>query len=87
MWGFGNGLEYGQVVRYRDGVMSTVQEIEEAIKALPREQFSQLWQWWDEYREAEWDRQIEADAQAGKLDRFIEEALEEHRQGKTRPLP
>lgn len=67
--------------------MSTVEEIESAIKALPREEFSELWQWWDEYRETEWDRQIEADAKAGKLDRFMEEALEEHRQGKTRPLP
>ncbi len=67
--------------------MSTVEEIETAIRALPREKLSELWQWWDEYRETEWDRQIEADAKAGKLDRFMEEALEEHRQGKTRPLP
>ena len=67
--------------------MSRVEEIETAIKALPREELSELWQWWDEYRETEWDRQIEADAKAGKLDRFMEEALEEHRQGKTRPLP
>ncbi len=67
--------------------MSTVEEIETAIKALPREELSELWQWWDEYRETEWDRQIEADAKAGKLDRFMEEALEEHGQGKTRPLP
>ena len=34
-----------------------------------------------------WDRQIKADAKAGKLDRLVEEALEEFRAGKTRPFP
>ena len=34
-----------------------------------------------------WDRQIEADIQAGKLDRLAEEALLTHRSGQTRPFP
>ncbi len=34
-----------------------------------------------------WDRQIDADIKAGKLDGLAEEALAEHRSGKTRPLP
>ena len=34
-----------------------------------------------------WDRQIEADIQAGKLDRLAEEALLAHRAGQTRPFP
>jgi hypothetical protein len=34
-----------------------------------------------------WDRQIDADIKAGKLDRLAEEALAEHRAGQTRPLP
>ena len=34
-----------------------------------------------------WDRQIEADIKAGRLDRLAEEALAEHRAGKTRPFP
>jgi hypothetical protein len=36
---------------------------------------------------AEWDRQIEEDVRAGKLDKFAEEALREHRECKTRPFP
>jgi hypothetical protein len=32
------------------------------------------------------DRQLEADIQAGKLDRFLEEARREHAKGKTPPL-
>jgi hypothetical protein len=54
--------------------MSTVQEIESAIKALPREAKAELWKWWDEYREREWDRQIEVDLQSGKLDKLLDEA-------------
>jgi hypothetical protein len=34
-----------------------------------------------------WDRQIEADIKAGRLDRLAEEALADHRSGKTRPFP
>jgi len=34
-----------------------------------------------------WDRQIEADIKAGRLDRLAEEALADHRAGKTRPFP
>ena len=34
-----------------------------------------------------WDRQIDADIKAGRLDRLAEEALADHRAGKTRPLP
>ena len=34
-----------------------------------------------------WDREIEADAKSGKLDRLAEKALEEYRAGKTTPFP
>jgi hypothetical protein len=34
-----------------------------------------------------WDRQIEDDAKAGRLDRFAEEAIREYRAGNSRPLP
>jgi hypothetical protein len=67
--------------------MSTVQEIEAAIKALPREEMSQLWQWWGEYREAAWDRQIEADLAAGKLDKLLSEADHDFEAGRCKPLP
>jgi len=67
--------------------MSTVQEIEAAIKALPREELSDLWKWWDEYRAAEWDRQIAADTQAGKLDFLFDEAERERAAGTLRDWP
>jgi hypothetical protein len=42
--------------------------------------------WLRKYEADEWDRQIERDANAGKLDRLFEAALEDHRQGKTTEL-
>jgi len=55
--------------------MSTVQE----IKAVGR--------WLDELREEMWDRQIEADANTGTLDKLMEEAESEFKAGRCRPLP
>jgi hypothetical protein len=35
----------------------------------------------------EWDKQIEEDAKAGKLDDLMQEARRDHKQGNTKPLP
>jgi len=59
--------------------MSTVQEIERAIEKLSEEEFAEIRAWL-------WDRDIERDAAAGHFDAMAEEALREHRSGKTRPL-
>ena len=66
--------------------MSEVEQIEERIKSLPPEDLAALRAWFAEFEAQEWDRQIEADSAAGKLDRFIEESLAEHKAGKSRPL-
>lgn len=54
--------------------MSTVQEIEKAIAALPKEEFRKLTDKLLEMRADLWDEQIEADASAGRLDFLFEEA-------------
>ncbi|MBX7122411.1 MAG: hypothetical protein K1X42_09810 [Opitutaceae bacterium] len=59
--------------------MSTVQEIERAIEKLSDAEVAEIRAWL-------WDRDIERDAASGKLDAFAEEALREHRAGKTRKL-
>ncbi|MGH8017410.1 MAG: hypothetical protein ACREIA_03840 [Opitutaceae bacterium] len=66
--------------------MSTVQEIEAAIGKLPREDFFALIdRLRAKYADA-WDRQIEEDAKAGRLDFLWEEAKKEIAEGKTRPI-
>jgi len=62
-------------------------EILEELTKLTSEERDELRHKLDELDGDEWDRQIEADARAGKLDRFIEEAIAEHRAGKSRPFP
>jgi hypothetical protein len=67
--------------------MSTVAEIEDAIKKLPPEKVWQVGDWFDEFREQLFDAQIEADAKAGKLDKMIAKAKADYRAGKARPFP
>jgi hypothetical protein len=66
--------------------MSRVEEIEDELAKLSVEEFAQIREWILDREADEWDRQIERDAKAGKLDRLFEDALEEHRQGKTTEL-
>lgn len=66
--------------------MSKIESIGREIERLDDESFAAFRAWFIDYENSRWDRQIEADAVAGKLDPLIEEALAEHRAGKTRPL-
>jgi hypothetical protein len=59
--------------------MSTVQEIERAIEKLSDEELAEIRAWL-------WDRDIERDADSGRLDTLAEEALQEYRSGKTTQL-
>lgn len=67
--------------------MSTVAEIENAIKKLTPEEIRAVADWLDEFREQLWDRQIEADAKAGKLDKLMEETKQDYLAARCKPLP
>ena len=66
--------------------MADVESIERQIERLDDDAFGRLRDWLIEYDHRRWDRQIETDSGAGKLDSLVQEALAEHRAGKTRPL-
>ena len=66
--------------------MTNIQLIEDQIQHLDNESFAALRNWFIEYEHSRWDRQIATDSEAGKLDFLIDEALAEHRGGKTSPL-
>ena len=55
--------------------MSTVPEIKRSILNLSDAEYAEIVEWLYEREEAEWDRQIEADADAGKLDFLKAQAL------------
>jgi len=65
--------------------MSTVQDIERAAEQLAPEDFARLAAWVNRRQAEAWDQQIETDAQAGRLDKFVDEALEDLRAGRTTP--
>jgi len=46
----------------------SIDELENAITELSEEEMARFGQWFDQYRADQWDRQIEADIRAGKLD-------------------
>lgn len=66
--------------------MSTVEEITAAIEQLSADDVARVRAWLAEFAERLWDEQIERDERSGRLDTLIDNALEEHRAGRTRPL-
>ena len=66
--------------------MSSVEEIQSAIVSLAPKEYARLREWFIERDWEQWDQQIEADAQAGKLDFLIAEAMAEKAQGQLRNL-
>lgn len=50
------------------------------------EDLARFRKWFAEYDAAAWDRQLEQDVKAGRLDALGREALREHRAGRTTTL-
>ena len=66
--------------------MTKLEQIEKSVAELSKEELKAFAKWFAELQADRWDRQIEADAKAGKLDKLIAEAKAEIAAGKTRPL-
>jgi len=66
--------------------MTQVELIEQHIAELDDDSFSKLREWFIEFEQARWDKQLEDDSNAGKLDFLINAALAEHEAGLTREL-
>jgi hypothetical protein len=66
--------------------MSEVEQIENRIKSLSPEELAKFRAWFAEFDAQAWDRQIEADSKAGKLNPLIDKSVAEHKAGKSRPL-
>ena len=61
--------------------MSTIAEIQQAILALPENDYVRLRQWFSELDWKKWDERIEADSQDGKLDFLVVQALDAKSEG------
>lgn len=66
--------------------MTKVEAIEREIRSLSSEELASFRQWFAEFDAAAWDAQIEHDVRDGKLDSLVDEALRDHKLGKTTEL-
>jgi hypothetical protein len=66
--------------------MSTIEDIERAVKELDREQLAAFRRWFLEFDSEAWDHQFEEDVAAGRLNELGDEAIADLREGRTRPL-
>ena len=66
--------------------MTTIAEIQEAVRALPEGEFGTFASWFDEYEEERWDRQIERDRESGPLRDLMEKARADFAAGKSSRL-
>jgi hypothetical protein len=66
--------------------MSRIDEIKAKIESLPSEEFTEIFRWLSEKDWEKWDKEIESDSQAGKLDFLVREAREGKDKGSLKDL-
>jgi uncharacterized membrane protein YccC len=64
----------------------SIQELESAVTQLSSQDLAAFARWFEEYLADEWDRQIESDIRAGRLDEAGRRADAEFEQGRCTPL-
>lgn len=66
--------------------MTTIQDIENAIRRLTPGELSAFRTWFAEFEADVWDREFEEDVNAGRLDELAEQALRDLREGRCTDL-
>jgi len=66
--------------------MTTVEELELAVDSLTQEEYSRFRRWFLDRDWKKWDREIEEDAKAGRLDFLLQEAAEAKNRKRLRDL-
>ena len=64
--------------------MSKLEQITQQVEALEGDELKAFASWFEEFRADQWDRQIAADVEAGKLDKLIAEAEADIAAGRLR---
>lgn len=66
--------------------MSKTDELNADFERLPGEEGAELFGWLSERERESWDKQMEADSQAGRLDFLVREAHEKKAKGTLKEL-
>ena len=64
----------------------SAEEIKADVLQLSDDELKVFRAWYEQFDTDRWDSQIEEDARRGKLDELANEALNEHRSGKSKRL-
>ena len=57
----------------------SIEDLKKAVAGLPPDQYTQFRAWFEAFEADRFDRKIERDAQAGKLDRLADAAIDDLR--------
>lgn len=63
-----------------------ITELKTAVKQLPQNELAEFVEWFEEFQESLWDRQIEEDLKAGKFDYLRRQAEQAFSEGKCREI-
>ncbi len=63
-----------------------ITELKTAVKQLPQNELAEFVEWFEDFQESLWDRQIEEDLKAGKFDPLIRQAEQAFSDGKCREI-
>jgi hypothetical protein len=66
--------------------MSKIEELKADIERLPSGELAELFRWLSEKEWESWDKEMEADAQAGRLDFLVREAYAEKAKGTLKEM-
>ena len=66
--------------------MTKLEKIEQEIATLDKLELKKLSDWIEAFKAEQWDRQMESDIDAGRLDHFFAKAKAEIASGKLRDL-
>lgn len=66
--------------------MTKIEKLERELAALSESELAEFRRWYAEFDTAVWDRQLDADARSGALDQLADEALGDHRAGRSWPV-
>ena len=83
------GGDIFRVILEKRGLLATterIEKVESEITQMSAEELDAFRAWFAEFDADAWDRQFEADVQAGKLDHLAAEAMREYQAGLTTEL-
>ena len=66
--------------------MTEIEKLEKGIESLSPEELAKFREWFIEFDARTWDRRIEADSKAGKLDRLIDSAMADYKSGRSKEI-